>query len=76
MLDPRQRTQFLLAWARFQDDMREIIARRMREQDGTRDRREDNDRRSGGKHDESRHEQQVPPRPLGTTPSMDLRPGS
>ncbi|HEX2167104.1 MAG TPA: hypothetical protein VHG09_07655, partial [Longimicrobiales bacterium] len=53
ILDPRQRTQFLLAWARFQDDMREIIARRMRDQDdGDRDR----DRRSDGdRHDDDRN---------------------
>ncbi|HEX6306889.1 MAG TPA: Spy/CpxP family protein refolding chaperone [Longimicrobiales bacterium] len=40
-LSPRQRAQFFLEWARFQDEMREIIARRMREQDGSRDRRSD-----------------------------------
>lgn len=80
VLDPRQRTQFLLAWARFQDDMREIIARRMREQDGSRDRRDDNDRHSDDRHssdkrDVSRRENHAPPIPLGTRDTADLRPG-
>lgn len=39
ILTPRQRVQFIVAWARFQDDMREIISRRMREQDPPRDSR-------------------------------------
>lgn len=43
VLSPRQHAQFLLSWARFQDDMREIIARRMRELDGSRNRRQDRD---------------------------------
>jgi hypothetical protein len=64
VLDPRQRTQFLLAWARFQDDMREIISRRMRDQDGERDRRDGNrdDSGDGDGHsrDESAHDH---PRP-------------
>ncbi|HEX6134174.1 MAG TPA: Spy/CpxP family protein refolding chaperone [Longimicrobiales bacterium] len=43
VLSPRQRAQFFMAWARFQDEMREIIARRMRDQDGSRDRRQRRD---------------------------------
>lgn len=52
ILDPRQRAQFLLSWVRFQDDMREILSRRMRELDGSRDRdrRSDDDRRNNDRH--------------------------
>jgi hypothetical protein len=32
ILNPRQRAQFILAWAHFQDEMRDIMSRRMREQ--------------------------------------------
>lgn len=54
VLTPRQRARFLLAWAHFQDDMRDILSRRMREQSGERDRRpeerlHEDDRR--GHHD-------------------------
>jgi hypothetical protein len=41
ILNPRQRAQFLLAWAHFQDDMRDILSRRMRQQGDSRDRRSD-----------------------------------
>jgi hypothetical protein len=41
ILNPRQRAQFLLAWAHFQDDMRDILSRRMRQQRDSRDRRSD-----------------------------------
>ncbi|MBR9991134.1 MAG: hypothetical protein KFH98_15340 [Gemmatimonadetes bacterium] len=37
-LTPRQRAQFVLAWAHFQDDMRDILSRRMRQQSDSRDR--------------------------------------
>jgi Spy/CpxP family protein refolding chaperone len=30
ILNPRQRTQFAMQWARFQDDVREIVAQQMR----------------------------------------------
>jgi hypothetical protein len=52
ILDPRQRAHFLLSWVRFQDDMREILSRRMRELDGSRDRdrRPDGDRRNDDHH--------------------------
>lgn len=33
ILSPRQRTHFLLAWADFQDSLREIVSRRMRQDD-------------------------------------------
>jgi hypothetical protein len=67
ILDPRQRTQFLLAWARFQDDMREIIWRRLREGDDDRDRRDgnrrDEGRRDGGGSDDHNHSAASPPDP-------------
>lgn len=47
ILDPRQRAQFILSWAHFQDDMRDILSRRMREQSDSRDRSNDKP------HDES-----------------------
>ncbi|HSK17708.1 MAG TPA: Spy/CpxP family protein refolding chaperone [Longimicrobiales bacterium] len=49
ILDPRQRAQFILSWAHFQDDMRDILSRRMREQSDSRDRSNDKPR------DESDH---------------------
>ena len=53
ILSPRQRAHFFIAWARFQDDLREIIWRRMREGDN----RGDGDRRGDGRQDpEHRHE--------------------
>src|SRR5690606_35224833 len=56
ILSPRQRSQFLLAWARFQDDMREILARRMREQGTPRDDKSDRDHRpEGDRHPHVRH---------------------
>lgn len=60
ILDPRQRAQFLLSWVRFQDDMREILARRMRELDGSRDRdrRSDGDRRNDDH--QSKHTDEMP----------------
>lgn len=54
VLEPRQRAQFLLSWSRFQDDIREIISRRMR-QDGDRRDRDDDDRRRRDGHDEHDH---------------------
>lgn len=51
ILDPRQRAQFLLSWVRFQDDMREILSRRMRELDGSRDRNRSDGERSKDDHD-------------------------
>ena len=61
ILDPRQRAHFLLSWVRFQDDMREILARRMRELDDSRDRdrRSDGDRRNDDHH--SRHSNEMLP---------------
>jgi hypothetical protein len=61
ILDPRQRAHFLLSWVRFQDDMREILARRMRELDDSRDRdrRSDGDRRNDDHH--SRHSNEMHP---------------
>ena len=61
ILDPRQRAQFLLSWVRFQDDMREILSRRMRELDGSRDRdrRSDGDRRNDDHH--SNHSDEMLP---------------
>jgi hypothetical protein len=58
ILDPRQRSQFLLSWVRFQDDMREILSRRMRELDGSRDRdrRSDGDRSNDDHHSNHTHE--------------------
>jgi hypothetical protein len=56
ILDPRQRAQFLLSWVRFQDDMREILSRRMRELDGSRDR----DRRSDGDRSNDDHRPKHP----------------
>jgi hypothetical protein len=50
-LNPRQRAQFLLAWAHFQDDMRDILSRRMRQQGDSRDRQSD-----GRTREESRDE--------------------
>jgi hypothetical protein len=35
-LTPRQRVQFIVQWAHFQDEMRDILSRRMREQGQTR----------------------------------------
>jgi hypothetical protein len=40
-LNPRQRAMFLLSWAHFQDDMRDILSRRMRQQSDSRDRQSD-----------------------------------
>jgi hypothetical protein len=54
ILDPRQRAQFLLSWVRFQDDMREILSRRMRELDGSRDRNRSDGERS--RDDHGRHD--------------------
>lgn len=68
ILTPRQRARFLLAWAHFQDDMRDILSRRMREQSGSRDRdgnRSEQDQR-GGRHEKQRAD----PVPLGTTPTF------
>lgn len=62
VMNPRQRTAFLLSWVRFQDDMREIIWRRMRGDDNDRDRRNDGDRdrRDGDGRDPSdRHDVSV-----------------
>lgn len=56
IFSPRQRAQFLLTWAHFQDDMRDILSRRMRQQGDSRDRqssgksREDDGRNRNG-HD-------------------------
>jgi hypothetical protein len=44
ILNPRQRAQFILSWAHFQDDMRDILSRRMREQSDSRDRSDDKPR--------------------------------
>ena len=52
VLTPKQRVQFIIAWAHFQDDMREIISRRLREQSG----------RDGGRRDNSRSERDSTPR--------------
>lgn len=54
VLDPRQRAQFLLSWSRFQDDIREIISRRMRQDGDSRDRNDDSDddRRRRDRHKE------------------------
>ena len=68
ILTPRQRARFLLAWAHFQDDMRDILSRRMRELSGARDRdgeRSNNERTNnerGGRHEQ----QHSAPAPLGT----------
>ncbi|MGH7465813.1 MAG: hypothetical protein ACREK1_11605 [Longimicrobiales bacterium] len=43
-LSPRQRAQFVLSWARFQDDMRDILSRRMRQQGDSRNRERRPDR--------------------------------
>ncbi|MGH7448284.1 MAG: hypothetical protein ACRELT_12025, partial [Longimicrobiales bacterium] len=43
-LTPRQRAQFVLSWARFQDDMRDILSRRMRQQGDSRNRERRPDR--------------------------------
>lgn len=55
VLEPRQRAQFLLSWSRFQDDIREIISRRMREDGDSRDRRDDHDRRRRNERREHNH---------------------
>lgn len=55
VLQPRQRAQFLLSWSRFQDDIREIISRRMRQDGDSRDRRDDDDRRRRDRHSEHDH---------------------
>lgn len=59
VLTPKQRVQFIIAWAHFQDDMREIISRRMREQgdrDGDRRDRGSDPRSEKGSKPESRHD--------------------
>ena len=63
ILDPRQRAQFLLSWVRFQDDMREILSRRMRELDGSRDRDRRND-------DDRRHDDHHPKNPRQEPPAL------
>lgn len=54
VLEPRQRAQFLLSWSRFQDDIREIISRRMRQDGDSRDRHDakDGDRPHRDRHNE------------------------
>jgi hypothetical protein len=47
-LNPRQRALFLLSWAHFQDDMRDILSRRMRDQGDSRDRHSDGNARPPG----------------------------
>lgn len=55
IMDPRQRAQFILSWAHFQDDMRDILSRRMREQGDSRDRSNDKPRDEGDRrHDPDR----------------------
>lgn len=73
ILDPRQRAQFLLSWVRFQDDMREILARRMRELDGSRDRdrRSDRDRRHDDRHPKNAHPELPVPDTLPAGPLLD-----
>ena len=57
ILDPRQRAQFILTWAHFQDDMRDILSRRMREQSDSRDRSNDKPRdESNRSHDPDRRD--------------------
>ena len=57
ILDPRQRAQFILSWAHFQDDMRDILSRRMREQSDSRDRSNDKPRdESDHSHDPDRRD--------------------
>jgi hypothetical protein len=60
ILDPRQRALFLLSWAHFQDDMRDILSRRMRQQGSSRDRRPESS--PTDERDDDHHQRHQPSR--------------